>query len=176
MRDDDFTVIHNAQVAAFKDAMPKQFQVTDYAPEMLTGKTAINSPAILIEAVSVKPGEKRSGGRLALNVEFAAHCILSMKTQKVQVEVRNVAARALQVVDKNRWGLSHAEQPKELSAYPGMFSEKLGFESWVISWEQEFHLGEVDLGDDWLPSEVYIGEAPNIGAAHKDDYEKVTDE
>ncbi|PMN73158.1 hypothetical protein [Enterovibrio norvegicus] len=174
MRDDDFTRIHAAQTAVFAAAMPQSFQVSDYAPEMLTGHTAIQTPSILLEVVAVKPGEKRSGGRLALNVEFCAHCILSLKTANVQMEVRNVAARVLQVVDLNRWGLDNAEQPRQLSAFPGMFSEKLGFESWVVSWEQDFHLGDVDLGDDWLPAEVYLGEAPNIGAAHIDNYEKIS--
>lgn len=174
MRDDDFTAIHDAQVAAFKEAMPMLKQVSDYAPELLTGHASITTPSILIEAVSIKPGKTVSGGRLALVVEFAAHCILSLKTDRIQLEVRNLAARTLQIIHKNRWGLDNAQLPDQLSAYPGMFSEKLGFESWVVSWEQEFHLGEVDLGDDWLPSEVYIGEAPNIGADHKDDYEKAT--
>lgn len=174
MRDDDFSVIHAAINAAFTATLPQQFTVSDYVPEQATGTALITTPALLIEAVSIKPGQKRSGGRLAISVEFAAHCILSMKTHNVELEVKNVAARVLQVVDKNRWGLAHAEQPSELSAYAGMFSEKLGFDSWVVSWQQEFHLGDVVLGDDWLPEQVFIGEAPNIGADHKDDYQELT--
>jgi hypothetical protein len=170
MKDDDLTLIHEAQVACIKKAMPMLKQVDDYAPELLEGKTLVTSPAVLLEAVQIKPGKKVSGGRFALTIEFAAHCILSMKTEKVQLEIRNFAARVLQIVNENRWGLEYAKQPAELSAFPGMFSEKLGFESWVVSWEQEFHLGEVNLGDDWLPTDVYMGEAPNIGAAHQDDY------
>lgn len=170
MKDDDLTLIHEAQVAAIKKAMPMLNQVDDYAPELLEGKTDITSPAVLLEAVNIKPGKKLSGGRFAIIIEFAAHCILSMKTEKVQLEIRNLATRAMQVINENRWGLDYAQLPRELSAFPGMFSEKLGFESWVVSWEQEFHLGDINLGDDWLPTKVYIGEAPQIGDAHQADY------
>lgn len=170
MKDDDLTLIHEAQVAALTMAMPMLKQVSDYAPELLEGKHGITSPAVLLEAVSIKPGKKLSGGRFAITIEFAAHCILSMKTDKVQLEIRNLATRAMQVINENRWGLDYALLPSELSAFPGMFSEKLGFESWVVSWEQEFHLGEIDLGSDWLPTTVYIGEAPHVGEAHSDKY------
>lgn len=170
MEDDDLTLIHQAQVAAIEKAMPMLKQVSDYAPELLEGKNAITSPAVLLEAVSIKPGKKLSGGRFPIIIEFAAHCILSMKTEKVQLEIRNLATRLMQVVNENRWGIEHSRLPTELSAFPGMFSDKLGFESWVVSWEQEFHLGEINLGADWLPTQVYIGEAPQIGESHENDY------
>ncbi len=170
MKDDNLSLIHDAQVTCIKEALPMLKQVDAYAPELLEGEAAITSPAVLLEAVQIKPGRKVSGGRLALTIEFAAHCVLSMKTEKVQLEIRNLAARVLQIVNENRWGLEYAIHPVDLSAFPGVFSKRLGFESWVVSWEQEFHLGEVKLGDSWLPTRVYIGEAANIGAEHEDDY------
>ena len=169
--DDDFTTIHIAQRRAIEKAMPMLKQVTEYSPENLAGKSRIKTPAILIEIVEIKPGQAVSGGRLAVEVEFVAHCILSDKTSQVQLQVRNLSARLLQVINKNTWGLKNAKNPTELSAFPGMFSEKLGFESWVVSWNQEFHLGEIVLPSDYLPTNIHISESPNIGSDNRDKYE-----
>lgn len=168
--DDDLTQVHKAQVEFIKSALPFLRQVCAYEPAMQHGKNMIESPAVLIEVVQIKPGHKISGGRFSVTIEFAAHCILSMKTEKIQLELSNFAVRMLQIINDNRWGLRYSKLPTDLAAFPGMFSEELGFDSWVASWEQEFHLGEMNEGVDWLPSDLFIGEAPNIGADHKDDY------
>lgn len=170
---DDFTRVHQAMVDQIKARMAVVRTVTAYNP--LTGNT-IKTPAVLLEAVEMKPGRPVTGGRLPVTVEFAAHCCLSVKTEAVELEVRNFAARLLQVISGNTWGLGEmAERPDELSAFPGMFNpDDKGFESWVVSWQQTFHLGEVWQDADFLPTDVYIGEAPNVGAAHHGDYQKVT--
>lgn len=173
MQDNHVTQIHQAQVAAVQEAMPMLAQVAEYSPELLEGRTAIISPAVLFEAVQIQPERQGSGGRCALTIEFAAHCILSTKTEHVQLEIRNFAVRLLQVINQNRWGLVYAQHPMELTAFPSTFSAALGFESWIVSWEQTFHLGEVKLGKDWLPTKVYLGEAPTVGKAHQSDYQLV---
>lgn len=38
-------------------------------------------------------------------MEFYAHCVLSVKTDNVALEVRNFAARLMQEIDGNTWGL-----------------------------------------------------------------------
>ena len=41
----------------------------------------------------------------------------------------------------------------------------------MVKWEQEFHIGEFVWDDGGiLPSEIYVGFAPYIGAAHEDKY------
>lgn len=171
--DDDLTVVHNAQEAVIKQAMP---MVKTFAPYDPTKDQQIITPAIMLEAVEMKPGRAVSGGRMAVKVEFAAHCYLSAKTDNVQLEVRNMAARLLQVINRNRFGLENAEQPERLSAFPGQFSKEKGFESWIVSWEQDFHFGELWQNPDYLPTELWLGEAPDIGADHQDKYEKLSDE
>ena len=171
----DLTALHDAMSLAIKDSMAMLQTVKSYDP--LTRDTII-TPAVLIEAVEMKPGSRVTGGRLPVTVEFAAHCCLSVKTERVELEIRNFAAKLLQVVNGNKWGLADAvERPERLTAFPGMFKpDDKGFESWVVTWEQTIHLGEVWQDADFLPTEVYVGEAPDIGAANKDKYEKITDE
>ncbi|EQB8931487.1 hypothetical protein ACYVMD_004562 [Vibrio parahaemolyticus] len=171
--DDDLTAVHNAQVTAIKDAMTMVKTVETYDP---TKNQQVITPAVMLEAVEMKPGRTVTGGRMAVKVEFAAHCYLSAKTDNVQLEVRNMAARLLQIVNRNRWGLENAEQPENLAAFPGQFSKEKGFDSWIVQWEQDFHFGPLWEDPDYLPTELWLGEAPDIGAAHKDDYEKLTNE
>lgn len=167
------TGIHDAMVATFKEAMPWLTTVDAYKP--LGGGEAVRSPAVLIEVGEMQPGRRVSNGLTPVEVEFAAHCILSVKTSRVELEVRNFAAMVIQIVDGNRWGLGddNVERPTELSAFPGMFKpDEKGFESWVVNWRQTVHLGCITPEPDYLPADVWIGEAPHIGAAHEDDYER----
>ena len=48
--------------------------------------------------------------------------------------------------------------------------DEKGFESWVVTWKQTYHLGDVALPPDYLPTDVYMGEAPAVGHGHEDDY------
>ncbi len=171
----DLTALHDAMTEAIKASMSMLQTVKSYDP---TTRDTITTPAVLIEAVEMKPGRKIGDGRLPVTVEFAAHCCLSVKTERVELEIRNFAAKLLQVVNGNKWGLADAvERPERLSAFPGMFKpDDKGFESWVVTWEQTIHLGEVWQDADFLPTDVYVGEAPDIGAAHEDKYWKITDD
>ena len=168
---DDLTRVHEAMEAAIRQQVPQARTVEAYKP----GAGVIKTPAVLLEAIEIKPGGKLSGGRLAIKVEFAAHCCLSVQTDNVELEVRNFAVKMLQVVHKNIWGLDGvAEPPQELAAYQGMFKpDDDGFDSWVVSWEQTFHLGDGWSEKDFLPRDVFIGEAPRIGKDHQDEYRQV---
>ncbi len=171
----DFEQLHEAMKAEISKQIPVLSTVEAYNPGY---RDAIKTPAVLLEIVDMEPGRKTGDGRLPVTAMFVAHCCLSVKTERVELEVRNFAAKLMQVIDRNRWGLGDAvEQPVDLGACPGLFKpDDKGFESWVVVWKQTVHLGDVWQDADFLPTDVYIGEAPNIGAAHKDDYEKVTDE
>ena len=170
----DFEVVHKAIVSKIKAAMPVLKTVNSYDP---TDRDVIVTPALLIELVEIKPGKKIGDGRLPITAEFAAHCCLSVKTDNVDIEIRNFAAKTLQVVNGNRWGLPKAvERPAALGAFPGMFKpDDKGFESWVVVWEQDVHLGEIWQDADFLPQDAYLSAAPNVGLANQDKYEKITD-
>lgn len=171
----DLGALHDSIIEIIRTEMPMLKTVKSYDP---TERDAIKTPALMLELVEMKPGRKLGDGRLSLTAEFAAHCCLSVKTDRVEIEIRNFAAKLLQVVNGNKWGLADAvERPTDLAAFPGMFKpDDKGFESWVVVWEQTIHLGEVWQDADFLPTDVYVGEAPDIGAAHEDKYWKITDD
>lgn len=133
----------------------------------------IKSPAVLIELVDMKTGGRNSGGLFALNVEFVAHCILSMQTENVAVEVSNFAAAFVLLLDRQKWGLSNVENSVDVSAAPGMFKpDDNGFESMAVSWVQTVHIGNEWELPDFMPTDIYLGEFPNVGADNLDSYEQ----
>lgn len=164
-----FTAFHNAIEAAL-NAIPNVREVALYDANELD---KVTTPAILIELGEMDPADTRTGGRLAVNMDMRLHCILSVKTPQVQMEVRNFAAVVMSVIHRNRFGLAGAaEWPQRLSAFPGMFKpDEKGYESWVVNWTQTVHLGAVWEDKDFLPTDVYFSEAPKIGTAHQDDYQ-----
>ena len=166
-----FTTFHNAIKAALS-ALPNIKEVALYDANELD---KVKTPAILIEMGEIDPSESLTGGRLAVNVDMRLHCVLSVTTPNVQLEIRNFAALVMTKMHRNRFGLSGAvEYPARLSAFPGMFKpDEKGFESWVVNFVQTVHLGEVWEETEFLPTEVYLGLAPEIGNDHVDDYERI---
>lgn len=166
-----FTQLFDA-IQASLSTIPNVREVVLYDDRHLD---TITTPAILIELGEIDPGEGKSGGRLAVNLDIRLHCVLSAKTERVNLEVINFATVVMQHVHKNRWTLSTmVELPQRIAAFPGMFRpDEKGFESWVVNWTQTAHIGAVWEADCLPPEEVYIGASPAIGAAHRDDYKRV---
>lgn len=169
-----FTAFHDA-IKAQLETIPNVREVALYDANELD---KVTTPAILVELGEIDPSENRTGGRLAVNVDMRLHCLLSVQTERVQLEVRNFAAVVMMKVDKNRFGLGRAvENPTRLSAFPGMFKpDEKGFESWVVNYTQTVHLGAVWEEADFLPTEIYLGQAPDIGLGHENDYIRLNDE
>lgn len=170
---DSFTTFFEA-VKAELQSIPNVRQVDIYKANELD---KVTTPAILIELGEIDPADTRSGGRLAVNMDMRLHCILSVKTPAVQLEICNFAAVVMSKVHRNRFGINGAvEMPQRLSAFPGMFKpDEKGYESWVVNWTQPVHLGALWEQADFLPTDVYIGLAPHVGADHVEDYEGPAD-
>jgi len=133
-------------------------------------------PACLIELtemtcpVDPDPGTEQ----LAVMARFEAMFIMSFKqgTANPKLEIRKLAAAFAAFARLQRWGCPIGPA-NVLGAYPDDFNPELDqFEVWRVEWEQIIHLGESiwEAPPDWIPTEVYLGFAPNIGPAHIDDY------
>lgn len=174
---EDVGLLHDQIVAAVRERFGARLKTVDaYNPVDADGQ-AIKTPAVLLELVEIRPGGRVTGGRTPVELAWSAHCVLSAATDRVQREVRNFATQVLILVDGNSWGLGSAvTRAGELEAFPGMFKPgDKGFESWIVNWKQVAHLGETwELPVDGPAAEVFVGEAPNIGTGHEDDYKRVT--
>ena len=76
----------------------------------------------------------------------------------------------------NRWGLKGvgpAEQVRSQNLYGGTI-DKQGVALWIVSWRQSLRLRPLQRDEDCpIPSELYLGQAPEIGAGHEADYKRV---
>ncbi len=134
----------------------------------------IITPAIILELDAIDPGDDDGTDRQSLMLTWSAHCIISIRTQDMQIELREFAADVLSHVRHNRWGLGSAVSPPEdLVAIPDEFiPENAGYESWIAQWRQQSYVGS-DFWAGVAPKEVYLGIAPRIGADYVDDYRRV---
>ena len=175
----DFTLLHQAMIDDIKGKLPSIKTVVAYDPtdENSGGQhQSVKTPAVLIELSEMKPGTSRGDGRQAFECEFILHCILSVKTANVQLEIRNYVAAVAKEVWRNKWGLSGCvELPEDISAYPGVFKAgDKGFESWVVSYSQKIYLGDLPLTTETVPTDVFIGFSPKVGPDNQADYVEVT--
>lgn len=181
----DLGQLHEGIIAAIRQRFGGRLKTVAMYDPVDPELKDIRTPAVLLELAEIHPAGRVSGGRTPIELGFTAHCMLSTKTESVQLEVRNFAVQIMRLVDGNRWGLGEfADRAEGLEAFPGIFSPgEKGFESWVVNWKQTVHLGDVwelpgDVmpgvpGEPGAPAEVYLGMAPDIGLAHRDKYERV---
>lgn len=136
----------------------------------------IKTPAIILELESFSDGDDMGDDRTPLACQITANCILGRSTPDLQIQTSNFAAQLLAKVRKNKWGLARgAGFPGGLTAGPGKFDpEKNGYESWFVSWDQTFYLGDsVWAPSGIVPSTVYLGQSPLIGTGNEDQYIQV---
>jgi len=134
------------------------------------------TPALLLEIDSIDPGVEDGTERQALNLSFLVHCVLSFRTEQIQLELREFAADLLNHVRYNRWGFPAAvEIPTALGAQPAEFVPGLmGFDTWIARWEQVVFIGSDSWSAAGIPTaEVWFGIAPEIGTAHVSDYWRI---
>lgn len=140
----------------------------------------LTTPAILLELQSIGEGEADGTDRQALRLDLTAHCILSLRTEQVQLELREMATDVLNRIRHERWGLAGAvQQPTALAAQAGEFAPGLaGYDSWQVTWEQTIYVGP----GMWLPAPgtvrpvaIWLGQAPLIGTGHEADYDLIVE-
>lgn len=123
----------------------------------------LNTPALLLEIEEMVNDDlldsHQTPGRLAIRVSLAIHCLLSIRTPKLQAALPELAASVMGLVAVretatrtrakrgNRWGLESAvEYPGRCDAQPGEITPGAnGLDSWKVTWEQVIYLSEEAL-------------------------------
>lgn len=143
-----FTELHDRMEGYFRKNIPLLATVDAYREKP---DDKIKTPAVLVGMDEMASGSRVTGGRIAMTCIFNAYCLLSSKTPRAELEVRNMAAVVAAAIDGQRWSLDDAVgRPSNITAVPGVFeNDQPGIECWIVTWEQEVHLGNV-----WIPSDL----------------------
>jgi hypothetical protein len=138
----------------------------------------IETPAILIDMEFGDIGEDVGDGRDPVRCRMTAHCVLSVETPQVEIEVREFAVAVARRVRRNKFGMGAlVDFPEGVEVGPGEFRPgKKGFDSWCVSWEQTVYLGDDVWAGGTTPGRVFVGVAPFSGEPHIDKYVEVDHE
>lgn len=145
---------------------------------------AIKTPAILLEIEDMPADDPDNVGteQLAVTLNVNAYCVLSYKAGNKKA-LRTMAANVLAYVRGRRWG-QPVQAAKAIGAFPdrvrgGNPAQPSGvqddYEVMRVEFTHEVLLGaDIWDNDGAVPTEVWLGYAPEIGPDHIDDYDLVT--
>lgn len=153
------SAVHDAILDAFKARFDERIAwYGAYEPiDALTDEavSAIQAPALLLELESESyDGTADPVGRLAVDCVWNMHCLLTVRTEQLQITLRQMASAVASVIlpkdsasqprRGNRWGLGSAvEWPNGVSALPGRISPGFhGFDERIVRWEQRVYLDD----------------------------------
>lgn len=171
--------IQRAAIEAVKAAIPTLATCAQYAGEFSGGelsRASVQSPAVLVACLGITRDSGVDCGQVDWMCRFTAYCMVRHAGGRwPRAEgALELAALVLAAVDGSRFKFLTGVWPAKVTRLDNLYAEafdKSGVALWAVTWEQKTRLGS----DEWaesesVPTSLYIGIAPEIGAAHEDDY------
>lgn len=159
-------------VEKLRDALPDILTITADRPPRQ--QRSLRVPAIHIEIEGFDPMQEAGDSRLLADVHFQARCLVDPSQDRAELIARALAARLAVALHEIRRPVPGHGHIRLLSAGDDAFSPEVdGYLVWMLEFNIEIALGELEL-PGVTPSEIHISWSPQIGAAHEDDYEKIT--
>lgn len=163
--------LHEAIVAAIRQQFPSLVTVEAYRQP----RGPLPLPACLVELAELEAADDLDPGtgQLALQARFEARLVIGFRQGVLNpgLEIRKLAAALAVFVHQQRWGLP-VGAADVLGCWPDDFDPGLDqFECWRMEWQQVVHLGESVWIEDGETPTPYLAWSPEIGAAHKADYQ-----
>jgi hypothetical protein len=140
-------------------------------------RLALALPAVRLVHLGADQVEPVESGEIDAELRLAAFTV----TGEAPGLHREAAAAAivealLTLIPGQRWGETTAHPAREATA-ANLTTEgvaHLGLALWEVAWRQKVRLGQAILsGDGTLPTELYLGFAPEIGRAHEPRYVRI---
>lgn len=168
----DLDTLHDAIKAAFT----AQFEdaAVDFYPRP---GDKIGSPSIFLEIEDIVADDPDDVGteQLAVTLMFNAYVVLSYKDPNKKA-IKKFAASVMSYVRGRRWGQPVGPANVVIASPDKVIGQPDDYECMRIEFTHEAMLGaDVFAGDGVIPTEVYLGYAPDIGPPHIDDYELVNE-
>jgi hypothetical protein len=175
----DLDALHDAIVADIKAQFPSIQTVEFYrTEERKGGLVGLPLPAIILDLSEMEPDMEIDPGteQLAVHARFEAEIIFGFQTPDVKRAIRKFAAAFGAWLRLRRWTGVRTGPAYVTSMHRSEFNPELDqYEVWCVEWTQPVHLGDtVWTNDGTVPTQVFAGYSPDIGAGHQGDYMKVT--
>jgi len=176
------TQLQQAAVDHLKIALPGLRSCDLYAGEFAGGelsRASLAAPAVLVACLGATRGADHGNGEYTFLARYSAYCLTRHAGGREQrgVLALELAEAVLAQIESGRFGLAGVSAAKvtRIDNLYGEAFDKAGVALWAVSWEQQLLLGaDIWAGDGVLPSQLFVGYAPEIGVPHTDDYFEVT--
>jgi hypothetical protein len=161
----------DAIAAQLRAAMPDVPTVSADPPPQ--AQRAVRVPAVYLQLTELEPIGNHGDGRVSVDARFEAHCIVDPTAPRAELACRELAARltlALHAVPRPLPGHGHL---RLVRAGPADFRPELdGYTLWMVEFGMELLLGELEPAS-LAPTEIWLGQAPDIGPPNVDQYEQI---
>lgn len=173
--------IQNAAALHLKAALPGLRSCDIYAGEFSGGelsRASLAAPAVLVACLGATRGTDHGSGEYDFLCRYSAYCLTRHAggREARAATALELAEAVLAQVESARFGLAGVS-PAKVTRLDNLYGEafdKAGVALWAVSWEQKALLGaDIWAGDGVLPSELFVGFAPEIGTPHEADYIKI---
>lgn len=138
-------------------------------------RRGINAPAVLVSRLGARQVQALAGPLHVFEVSMAAFVVTRDAVGLPREDAAQaITAALLRLVPENTWrqvGVGPAEKVAE-QALATTDTEKSAISLWAVTWVQNVTLQDRPAPGEIAP-ELYLGQAPLIGAAHEADYERI---
>ena len=137
---------------------------------------AITVPAVLIELVELEPGMDLGTEELVLVAHFEARVIMQVNVSPEPIQT--LVLSVLQWLNDMNDTPTKVTKPNIKQALPDAFApDTHAYQVWQIHWSQNLRMGQsVWEGEGIAPSQIWLGQSPDIGADHEPQYNNVVNE
>lgn len=171
-----------AAIAAIQAALPELREVEAHPGRFNLDEAKrifAHAPAVRVAFLGVARFERDGSGYLDAVCSFGAMIATNASGQQALPAAEAAAAIACAIavlVDRNDWSLADVgdAQVTRIENLYGADVDRAALALWGVAWTQVVRLGaDAFFSEGVVPSRIYVGVAPAVGAAHQGTYEDV---
>jgi len=166
-----------AHLANIVEYLRGEFSSVPTVEEYPRLRKKITVPAVLVEVADLSPIDDPGTEQLAFSARIEARVVFDEAPTrpggKPDMQCLSLATAVAQALFRQGWfGVPGAGPAKAFKVEPDHFKPELAaYCVWLVEWSHDIRLGDsVWDAAGILPTQIYLGIAPEIGPEHLDDY------
>lgn len=166
----------DAALAGIRAVFATRFEGVNVAIAEDADDDELPVPALVLQIAEIEPDPEGDPltGQFPCLVRVQARIVLGARTPSVRMQTLKLAGAVAAQVHAERFGVQWGGA-KVIAVEPDEFAPAAArFDVWLVEWIHRARLGdEFELPVEFLPTEVLVSHAPDIGIPHEPDYEEV---